>query len=740
MKSKSNSLIVILCLILPIVMFFPSFQRQTGSEFNPELEFSQEPDAALGETYFKYGGYIILDGIDPHDVWDTASINFVQQICEGLFTTNTSDPEFSPIPQLAEDYGTWNISENSYTVNLRTGVLFQDGQPFNATAVQWNFDRLNNLIGLGQCMIAELYQPRAGEFPGTPLLINRTEVLDTHTVKFVLNYPFTPFESLLTCWGSSIMSPASTPFNETLDRYSDTLVGTGSYTYTIYLDDHIEFDYFNNNYTTQPDILSMKWYHYSYNENSEKYKAFTNGSLDLIDELSDEYQIYVDRYPALIQASPKEGQILSYIAFNNDHINKTMRQAMNFAFNYTAYEETLAENVNRLESYLPSKMQAYDDSFPLPDFNITHARQILIDAGIAGLHGLNALSTDNDWRAVSEGGTPIASYNYTYNIGNINREKSGNILNNSLPLIGVNLSIFGLDWSEFLPLLFSEPHKLDICSIGWGPDYNDPNAIFQPLFSNTSTSNIAQVNDPWLQSKIYEGMSTENKTLREQIYTDIQEYLMTDLMPWVLLYATDTTPYHSIFLDNFQPNYYSSYKFSEMAWYGNDPDDDGDGLTNPVETIITTNLGLNDTDGDGLLDGEEVITYFTNPLYADIDSDSLNDYQETLIYFTDTYSNDTDGDLMLDPWEVANWLNPLIDDSLLDLDGDGVLNYDEFLNGTNPTRVDSDNDNFLDGYELYMGTDPNNSSDHPYFIETDYQYLEDYLAGNATLILVVQAL
>ncbi|MHA1672088.1 MAG: thrombospondin type 3 repeat-containing protein, partial [Promethearchaeota archaeon] len=38
------------------------------------------------------------------------------------------------------------------------------------------------------------------------------------------------------------------------------------------------------------------------------------------------------------------------------------------------------------------------------------------------------------------------------------------------------------------------------------------------------------------------------------------------------------------------------------------------------------------------------------------------------------------------------------------------------------------------------GTDPNNSSDHPYFIETDYQYLEDYLAGNATLILVVQAL
>ena len=47
---------------------------------------------------------------------------------------------------------------------------------------------------------------------------------------------------------------------------------------------------------------------------------------------------------------------------------------------------------------------------------------------------------------------------------------------------------------------------------------------------------------------------------------------------------------------------------------------------------------------------------------------------------------DADSDGMPDAWEVANGLNPLIDDAALDPDGDLSPNYSEYIAGTEPTN------------------------------------------------------
>src|SRR5205823_5114250 len=58
-------------------------------------------------------------------------------------------------------------------------------------------------------------------------------------------------------------------------------------------------------------------------------------------------------------------------------------------------------------------------------------------------------------------------------------------------------------------------------------------------------------------------------------------------------------------------------------------DADGDGLKNIDEFRLGTNPRVADTDGDGILDGEEVVFgadgYITNPLLADTDGDGIND-------------------------------------------------------------------------------------------------------------------
>tara|TARA_B110001454_G_scaffold89788_1_gene85659 strand:- start:543 stop:3467 length:2925 start_codon:yes stop_codon:yes gene_type:complete len=122
-----------------------------------------------------------------------------------------------------------------------------------------------------------------------------------------------------------------------------------------------------------------------------------------------------------------------------------------------------------------------------------------------------------------------------------------------------------------------------------------------------------------------------------------------------------------------------------------------------VDNITSSHPNNNDTDGDGLLDGQELFEYLTDPT-----------------------SNDTDGDGMPDGWEVKYGLNPLdSEDALLDIDNDSFdsdwngnitdserySNLYEYWNGTNPTNGDTDGDGMPDGWEVHWGFQPLNSSD-----------------------------
>lgn len=93
-----------------------------------------------------------------------------------------------------------------------------------------------------------------------------------------------------------------------------------------------------------------------------------------------------------------------------------------------------------------------------------------------------------------------------------------------------------------------------------------------------------------------------------------------------------------------------------------------------------------DTDGDGLLDGDEVLTYATNPLKPDTDGDGLTDYDEVRNRKTDPLKPDTDGDGLSD--------------------GDEVNRY-----RTNPLVADTDNGGVPDGREIQMSLNPLDPSD-----------------------------
>lgn len=162
------------------------------------------------------------------------------------------------------------------------------------------------------------------------------------------------------------------------------------------------------------------------------------------------------------------------------------------------------------------------------------------------------------------------------------------------------------------------------------------------------------------------------------------------------------------------------------------PDTDGDLVPDGTEVLRGTNPLVPDTDGDSLPDGWEIINGLdpliddsmidgdfdgltnaeehqldTNPWDPDTDDDGLTDGTEVNTYGTDPTLADSEGDGMPDGWEIGFTLNPLLDDSAGDPDGDHLSNVDEYLHGTNPLVPDTDGDGLPDGWEVTYGLNPN---------------------------------
>ena len=140
-------------------------------------------------------------------------------------------------------------------------------------------------------------------------------------------------------------------------------------------------------------------------------------------------------------------------------------------------------------------------------------------------------------------------------------------------------------------------------------------------------------------------------------------------------------------------------------------DSDGDFICDIEEVSLGTDPNNPDTDGDGVIDGED--DFPLDPNYTgDNDSDGIPDQVDP--------DDDNDGTIdqqdafPLDPNEQLDTDGDGIGDNKdTDDDNDGYTDRDENIVGTNPkdpsdSPLDTDDDGVSDTLENYQGTDPNN--------------------------------
>jgi len=513
--------------------------------FNDNPNFSNQ---GANITEFVCGVAYGPQDLDPQFAWDSASLDVIDQVCEGLYKYDLTDPDLAIIPNLATEFGTWSSDKKNYTVPLREGVSFHDGTTFNAASVKWSFDRLQYFMnttgtlpgGTQVTQIAELYS-----WPDGIPIINRTEIINSNTIKFILNKPFVPFLGLLCFSGSYILSPISTPAYDYIDTATGDLIGTGPFVYDEYnLDVNVTFHAFENYWRGEAKIKSLIFKIIF--DADQRNQALLSGDIDLLGGISFSYLDQMESDPNITVTPCDQSTTIQYLGMNNKQINKTWRKAISYAINYSYIIETLmGGQAVRMKSPVPEGILYANWSFDVATYNLTKAREYMVSMGYGDLGWSNA-----QWQAAT-----FATFNYTYNIGNSFRENLLILLQDNLDLIGIEVIDAGMTWSEYINRLYYSHDMLQLYWIGWLADYNDPSNFINPLFSNTSINNAAQVNDPYLESLMEAGLEETNPILREAIYDEIQRYIVEDLMPWAFGYVG---------------NYYDAYQ-SEFTGYPSNP-------------------------------------------------------------------------------------------------------------------------------------------------------------------------
>ena len=179
-----------------------------GTPLSPAPETAEGPRSG---GVLHYGLTLPVSGIDPH-VNASSELGIALNGVYDTLVVQDRDGAFHP--SLATR---WEISEDgkTYTFELRRGVTFHDGTPFNAAAVVRNLERIVDPATKSQKAIFLL-----GPF-------DHAEAAGDFTVKIVLKTPYAPLLDGLSQVYLGMASPAA------LDRWGDQYqmhqVGTGPF-------------------------------------------------------------------------------------------------------------------------------------------------------------------------------------------------------------------------------------------------------------------------------------------------------------------------------------------------------------------------------------------------------------------------------------------------------------------------------------------------------------------------------
>ncbi len=450
MKSRNFALAVI-CLLLSAGLYRPSLAQQSAANTMTVVVESAPSD------------------LDPASSYDENSNIPLRAVYEGLVTLK-GDSLTETIPVLAESVD--NQKDTVYTFKLRQNVKFHDGTNFDAAAAKF---------GLTRTVIAKRGTDAIlGTFLTDPNKM--IQVVDPQTLKITFDHPQPLFlVALAASYGTGLVSPAAvkahTQNNDDAHEWLQTHeAGTGPYT-------------LNNAEMKSDAPITLKrfdayWRGWSGShfdqvvisvlpQSMQRRAALEKGQADAATVLLPEDLAKLEK-AGHYQFDPIPTLRVDFLIMAAGYgplQSPKARQAMAYAFDYTAYNRAELGNRGRQPNGpFPSTLLGADTSAFTYMTDLKKARQLLDEAGVRP--GTELVF------AAPEGRGDLA----------------GAILKQQLEQIGLTLTIKKFSNDAYQALLTGEktPDRPDFFLQSWWPDYNSPLNYSYPLFYSGSAGQSGQ--------------------------------------------------------------------------------------------------------------------------------------------------------------------------------------------------------------------------------------------------------
>jgi peptide/nickel transport system substrate-binding protein len=289
-------------------------------------------------------------------------------------------------PELAES---WKLlDDNTWEFRLRKGVVFHNGEPFNAEAVRFTMQRVldPNQKSPNRANIAE---------------IAKIEVVDEHTVKLVTRQPYAPLLNRLLDF--PILPPKYTV--EKGDRASAAApVGTGPFKFVeLVKDDRLVVEAFDRHWRGAPKIRRIIFKPVP--EPSTRVAGLRTGQLDLITNVPPNLARELEHIPG-IKVSRVPSTWIIYLglnAFKKPLSDIRVRQALNYATDVDSIIKTVLEgNGRRTAGPLTPLMFGYDPTVKGYPYDPAKARRLLAEAGYPDGLAITLDSSDGRYQGDKE--------------------------------------------------------------------------------------------------------------------------------------------------------------------------------------------------------------------------------------------------------------------------------------------------------------------------------------------------
>jgi len=511
---------------------------------------STEEFAVTDNPVGRMGGYLVASlrsepkTLNPVLAIDDPSRDVIRCLNSDLIHINRETLKTEPA--LAKS---WKVSPDGkqYTLALRRGLYFSDGQPFNAEDVVFTF---------------QLYLDEKIHSPQRDLLVVgdkpiAVEKIDDYTVRFTLSRPYAAAERIFDGLAVLPKHLLAGPYRD--GKFSDTwslatpanqFAGLGPFRLKEYVPGQRVVLEKNPYYWKQDKsgnrlpYLDQLQFLFVANEDAQVIR-FEAGDTDVLSRFSAENFAVLQREEAAKHYHVSDlgsGLEYNFLFFNLNELSSqanpeiARKQAW---FRDLRFREAVSSAIDRAgivklayggratpiwDQVTPGNKLWVDGSLPHPDRSLDHARDLLQSEGF---------SWKSDGRLVDAHGAPV-EFSILTSSTNAQRTKIATIIQDDLSQLGMNVHIVPLEFRAMVDRLLNT-YDYEAAVMGIVSGDADPTSEMNVWVSGGETHlwNLAgKPSTPWeteMDSLMHQQEITPDYAKRKKLYDRVQEIVSQDL-------------------------------------------------------------------------------------------------------------------------------------------------------------------------------------------------------------------